>query len=241
MQTQFKKKDIPPHLLHHFNCIKENRLLVRNHICWFKSNAMPESVTDRFSKKWESIFMFTKQPKYYFNLDDVRMPNEDTYFGKRGIIKKRIKTQSAMQTTCDKEQMNKYATQGKNAGDIWKFNEDSSIVKLDFFADELRAYGIEEETIQICLLNTVVTKCGDVWSINTQPSPEKHFAMFPEKLVERMILCSTKPGDTVLDCFAGSGTTLRVADKLNRIGLGIDLGYDDIQSRRLSAIQKELL
>ena len=82
---------------------------------------------------------------------------------------------------------------------------------------------------------------GDVWIVNTQPSPEKHFAMWPEKLVERMIRCSTKPGDTVLDPFAGSGTTLRVAERLNRIGYGIDLGYQDIQARRLNEIQKELL
>ena len=82
---------------------------------------------------------------------------------------------------------------------------------------------------------------SDVWTINTQPSGEAHFAMWPEKLVKRMILCSTKPGDAVFDPFVGSGTTIKVAEELNRVGSGIDLGYKDIQVRRLNNIQKTLI
>ena len=82
---------------------------------------------------------------------------------------------------------------------------------------------------------------GDVWSITTQPSSVKHFAMWPEKLVERMIRCSTKKGDTVVDPFCGSSTTGRVAVKLERKFIGIDLGYKDIQKRRMSNIQIDLL
>ena len=82
---------------------------------------------------------------------------------------------------------------------------------------------------------------GDVWSIPTKPSSKKHFAMWPEKLVERMVLCSTKKGDTVLDPFCGSGITLRVVEELGRKGLGIDLGYKDVQARRMSKIQRRLI
>lgn len=46
--------------------------IARNHIPWIKPNAMPSSVKDRFTNKWESIFFFTKNQKYYFNLDAVR-------------------------------------------------------------------------------------------------------------------------------------------------------------------------
>ena len=38
----------------------------------------------------------------------------------------------------------------------------------------------------------------------------------PEKLLERIIKCSTNEGDVVLDCFGGSGTTAAVAHKLGR-------------------------
>lgn len=52
-------------------CI-ERGWIVRNDIIWAKRNGMPESVTDRFSKKHEYIFLMTKTTKYYFDLDSIR-------------------------------------------------------------------------------------------------------------------------------------------------------------------------
>jgi DNA modification methylase len=46
--------------------------IVRNDIIWAKRNGMPESVTDRFTKKHEYIFFMTKSEKYYFDLDAIR-------------------------------------------------------------------------------------------------------------------------------------------------------------------------
>jgi DNA modification methylase len=46
--------------------------IVRNDIIWAKRNGMPESVTDRFSKKHEYFFFMVKNKKYYFDLDGVR-------------------------------------------------------------------------------------------------------------------------------------------------------------------------
>ena len=46
----------------------------------------------------------------------------------------------------------------------------------------------------------------------------------PEKLIERCITMSTKPGDFILDSFLGSGTTAAVAHKTNRRWIGIELG-----------------
>ena len=46
----------------------------------------------------------------------------------------------------------------------------------------------------------------------------------PENLIRRIIQCSTAPGDTVLDPFAGSGTTLAAAHKLRRKWIGIEMG-----------------
>jgi len=50
-----------------------------------------------------------------------------------------------------------------------------------------------------------------------------HPCQLPEKLVERIILSTTREGETVLDPFAGSGTTLSVCKKLKRNCVGIEL------------------
>jgi len=72
------KKSLPNKSLmlipHRFaiRCIDELGLILRNDIIWAKPNAMPESVTDRFSKKHEFVFFFVKNQEYYFDLDSVR-------------------------------------------------------------------------------------------------------------------------------------------------------------------------
>ncbi len=52
-----------------------------------------------------------------------------------------------------------------------------------------------------------------------------HIAMFPNEVPERLIRMYSFVGDTVLDPFLGSGTTLSMAAKWERNGIGIELGY----------------
>ena len=72
-----KIETLPPKCLllipHRFaiGCI-DRGWIVRNDCVWAKRNAMPESVTDRFSKKHEYFFFMIKQGKYYFDLDVIR-------------------------------------------------------------------------------------------------------------------------------------------------------------------------
>ena len=68
-----------------------------------------------------------------------------------------------------------------------------------------------------------------VWRITTKPYSGAHFATFPEELPEVCIKAGTKKSDVVLDIFAGSGTTLRVASKLGRKGIGIELNPEYIK------------
>ena len=55
-----------------------------------------------------------------------------------------------------------------------------------------------------------------VWTVNSVPYKEAHFATFPEEIPRICILAGSKPGDVVLDPFAGSGTTGKVALELGR-------------------------
>ena len=80
-----------------------------------------------------------------------------------------------------------------------------------------------------------------VWSIPLSKSRERHFAVFPSKLVETCLLASTRPGDLVLDPFCGSGTVPVVAQALSRRYLGIDCAaeYCRMARRRLQAARRE--
>jgi DNA modification methylase len=62
-----------------------------------------------------------------------------------------------------------------------------------------------------------------VWSVATQPFTAAHFAVMPPALAERCILAGCRPGGTVLDPFAGSGTTGMVALRSGRRFVAIDL------------------
>lgn len=83
----------------------------------------------------------------------------------------------------------------------------------------------------------------DVWSVATQAVKETHFATFPEKLIEPCILAGCPIGGVVLDPFFGSGTTGRVATRLNRKYLGIELNpeYIEIANKRTDNIQMSLI
>jgi DNA modification methylase len=62
-----------------------------------------------------------------------------------------------------------------------------------------------------------------VWTVNTKPYKEAHFATFPQEIPRTCILAGSKKGDTILDPFCGSGTTGEVALKLDRNFIGIEL------------------
>jgi DNA modification methylase len=74
-----------------------------------------------------------------------------------------------------------------------------------------------------------------VWSINTKPLKEAHFAIYPEQLIETPIMACCPEDGLVMDIFFGSGTTGLVAKKLNRNYLGIELNpaYIQIAEKRI--------
>lgn len=64
---------------------------------------------------------------------------------------------------------------------------------------------------------------SDVWTFRTvPPRPGKHPCEKPLALMEHIIRTSTKPGALIVDCFAGSGTTLVAARNLDRRAVGVD-------------------
>lgn len=91
-----------------------------------------------------------------------------------------------------------------------------------------------------------ISQVDDVWDISAVftlggehlPYPTQK----PEALIERIIKASTDEGDLVADFFVGSGTTLAVAEKLNRKWIGSDLGRFGIHTtrKRMIGVQRKL-
>ena len=75
-----------------------------------------------------------------------------------------------------------------------------------------------------------------VWTVNTEPFPDAHYAVFPTALITPMVLAGSRSGDLVLDPFMGSGTVGVVASQHGRDWLGIELNheYADMARQRIA-------
>ena len=77
---------------------------------------------------------------------------------------------------------------------------------------------------------------GDVWEIGIVAPVAKERTGYPTKkteaLMSRLIESCSRPGDWVLDCYAGSGTTATVARKLGRSALSIDQSPEALEVAR---------
>lgn len=85
---------------------------------------------------------------------------------------------------------------------------------------------------------------GDIFSVNTQPFPEAHFAVFPEKLIEKPIKAGCPKNGIVIDPFCGAGTVGVVAKEQGKKFIGIEINpeYCKMAQRRISksAFQMQL-
>lgn len=103
--------------------------VMRNDIIWAKRNAMPESVTDRFSKRHEYLFFMTKQKKYYFDLAGIRDKHAATTrvryqsgsnaSGERGYVNGPQNHLKTLMNDPDRKQAS--LDKGKNPGDVSDF------------------------------------------------------------------------------------------------------------------------
>lgn len=122
-----KPKDIASKSLmlipHRFaiRCIDELGLILRNDIIWAKPNGMPESVTDRFSKKHEFFFFFVKSQKYFFDLDGVREKHNQATIDRSRYAINTMSMKSNGQREPDKNNKVDLNPNGKNPGDVADF------------------------------------------------------------------------------------------------------------------------
>jgi site-specific DNA-methyltransferase (adenine-specific)/adenine-specific DNA-methyltransferase len=78
----------------------------------------------------------------------------------------------------------------------------------------MKRYLVEQPGVQL----------QDMWLDINNVSKPRYPTEKPQMLLERVITASSNAGDLVLDCFAGSGSTLRAAEHLGRRWIGVDCG-----------------
>lgn len=146
-------------------------------------------------------------------------------------------------------------TNWKNASeDIWfctvsreyTFNVEAVKLKRRVIAPYRREDGSPKDWDEQEQGNFRLTHPSNLWTDLTVPfwsmaENTDHPTQKPEKLLAKIILASSNPGDMVLDPFAGSGTTMVVAKKLGRnfVGIEIDPVYCCLAEKRLDLAEAD--
>lgn len=107
--------------------LQDDGWILRNEIIWNKPNAMPESVRDRLSSRHEHLFLFTKQPSYWFDLDAIREPlnrpealSEGIVFGGRKGPSGKLGGSGRRSGGNVSVYGTAAASKGRNPGDVWE-------------------------------------------------------------------------------------------------------------------------
>jgi DNA modification methylase len=206
---------------------------LRADIVWAKLNPMPESVTDRPTRSHEYLFLLARSERYYYDAEAIAEPlsaaslvrlSQPSFDDQRGGPKDY--GPDANRSMRRGIEHLKRRRSGNKARDIPAADDGRGI------PNDHRGRGIPWED------DGQGRNARTVWEIGTQPYLEAHFATFPEELARRCILAGSRPGDTVLDPFGGSGTVAQVATGHGRDALYIDLNpaYLELARQRIGPL-----
>ena len=136
----------------------------------------------------------------------------------------------------------KYEAEGNGAGFLGKPYEPNSVVKndIEFLLMERKPGGYRSPSIETRVLSVI---SGDrhkawfrqIWDDVAGASTREHPAPYPVQLAERLVRMFSFVGDTVLDPFVGTGTTMLAAAKCGRnsVGIEVDSGYLGLAANNL--------
>jgi DNA modification methylase len=169
----------------------------RNEIIWFYRRWT--NVSKQFQAMHDVIFFYSKSNNYTFNKLDGEPSESQAKKFEKGWDQN-VVTSGGKKTTqyivYDKTKFKLYAKPDIEAKIVYRETTNFSVALPD--------------VIELPIINSQAKERSGY------PTQK------PEKLLERIILASSNEGDTVLDCFLGSGTTIITADKLKRNWIGID-------------------
>jgi len=218
-----------------------------NEIIWQKVRSS-KGQAKSFGNVHDSIFAYAKSKDYFFNKlhvahDEARL---DTHYN------------NVEEATGRKYQLADFTQKGqgdaKHFADIlldpppgkhWIWSQDR--INDGMERGLIVFTGSGKPRVKRYLDDSQGTPIEDIWTdifpINSQAQEgEGYPTQKPEALLQRIINASSSEGDIVADFFAGSGTTLAVAEKLGRKWIGSDLGKFAIHTtrKRMIGVQREL-
>lgn len=236
--------------------------ILRQDIIWAKKNCMPEPVKDRFTKSHEYIFLFSKQPKYFFNqvLEPVKQSSIDR--SKRKYTPRNItKDKTTIEKT--KSYGKRFVPEMRNKRSVWhmrtaSYKEAHFAVFPPELAETCIKAGCPEKICAECETPYIMEQERKRLKRNELPKddiryrPNNYNGAYKNingkgdagyvsiKNLGLQKQCDCKTNETksgiVLDCFMGSGTTAMVAQDLFRKWIGVELNpeYEKLIRKRTS-------
>jgi len=233
---------------------------LRSDIIWSKPNPMPEAVQDRPTKAHEYVFLLTKNARYYYDADAIR-EDGPSYTRKAGGYEEHYKQGASRFGGKGGFGDSDVTTYGRNKRTVWEIpTQPYPEAHFATFPDKLVEPCIMAGTSE----KGVCAECGKPWERimevsggtigtawhdhtddltrgmrdNSNGKSTDGTYNREHKGWQPTCECNadTIPA-TVLDPFAGSGTTLAVAQRLGRKGIGTDLNeeYLRLASKRLGS------
>lgn len=209
------------HKSHYLRCIMDDvfgRDNFINNLVWcYKTRQFSKTYWNR---KHDDILMYGKGKSWVFNYEKVL----DEY-SESTIKKYKNKDENGYYRLCGRGIEGSPIKSAKDVDSIWEITHPELVVR-NYLGD-----GYAPNDYLMIDIENQASK--DRTEYPTQK---------PTKLLEKIILASSNPGDIVLDCFMGSGTTQAVAMKLGRrfIGSDINLGSIETTKKRLLKIKEEI-